>query len=191
MERLKFAATASTRRTLEDGTLVSARRIEVKRPKPGSVAMHEATHVVAAGRIVSATIIPSGDALGTTQPVKMTAAAAAAPEALGHDGTGWDMYITEHVLGVDPNVAKSAARSALSGREEELHEVATLLQERSTIGQSDVEEARQNVSDRNQGIFPIEVEIITNDGQRRRITTRSFRNEIKIADLLEVSPKAA
>ena len=189
MERLKFAATANTERTLEDGTIVSARKVEAKRPNPGSVAEHEAAHVVAAGRIVSATILPSGDALGTTQPVKMTAAAAAAPEALGHDGTGWDMYITEHVLGVDPNVAKSAARSALSGRGEELYEVATLLQERSSIGQSDVEEARQNVKDRNQGIFPIRVEILTPDGQRRRVTAKSFRNEINISDLLEIPSK--
>ena len=191
MERFSFTTTASTERTFEDGTTVSARKVEAKRPTPGPVAQHEATHVIAAGKIVSATIIPSGDALGTTQPVKMTAAAAAAAEASGHDGTGWDMYLTEHILGVDPGVAKSAARIALSGKEEELQEVATMLQERGTIGQTDVKQARQNVSDRNQGIFPIEVEIITPDGQRRSITTKSFRNEINIADLLEVSPKAA
>src|SRR3990167_3000185 len=163
MERLNVAGVACATRTFEDGTTVNARKVEVRRPIPSFVAKHEAAHVVAAGRIVSATIIPSGNASGITRPVKMTAAAAAAPEALGHDGTGWDMYITEHVLGVDPNVAKSAARSALSGREEELHEVATLLQERSTIGQSDVEEARQNVEDRAQGIFPVQIYILRSE----------------------------
>src|SRR3989344_4934781 len=168
MERLSVAGAASATRTFEDGTIVGARKVEVKRPIPGFVAIHESAHVVAAGKIVSATIIPSGDALGTTQPVKMTAAAAAAAEALGCNGTGHDMFITEHVLVVDPSVAKSAARSALSGKSEEMYEVATLLQERSTIGQADVEEARENVKKRNKGIFPIEVEIITLDGQRRQ-----------------------
>ena len=120
----------------------------------------------------------------------MTAAAAAAAEALGCSGTGHDMFITEHVLGVGPSVAKSAARSALSGKSEEMYEVATLLQERRTIGQSDVDEARQNVKDRNQGIFPIVVEIIIPDGRTRSITAKSFHGEISIADLSKLLPKA-
>ena len=190
MERFSVAGAASAIRTFEDGTAVSVRKVEVKRPIPGPVAEHESAHVVAAGKIVSATIIPSGDALGTTQPVKMTAQAAAAAEALGCSGTGHDMFITEHVLGVDPSVAKSAARSALSGKSEEMYEVATLLQERSTIGQADVEEARENVKKRNQGIFPVEVEIIAPDGRRQSITAKSFRGEISIADLSKLLPKA-
>ena len=113
----------------------------------------------------------------------MTAAAAAAAEALGCSGTGHDMFITEHALGVDPSVAKSAARSVLSGKSEEMYEVATLLQERGTIGQADVEEARENVKKRNKGIFLIEVEVMTPDGQTRTHTTESFKGEIKISDL--------
>ena len=190
MERLSITGVDCAARTFEGGTTVSARKVEIKRPIPGSVAKHESAHVVAAGKIVSATIIPSGDALGTTQPVKMTAQAAAAAEALGCSGTGHDMFIAEHVLGVDPNVAKSAARSALSGKSEEMYEVATLLQERRTIGQSDVEEARQNVKDRNKGIFPVEVEIITPDARRRSIIAKSFHGEISIADLSKLLPKA-
>src|SRR3989344_3867669 len=152
MERLDLSRAASVAKTFEGWITVTARKIETAKPIPGSVALHEAAHVVAAGEIVMATIRPTGDALGTTQPVKMTAAAAAAPEALGHDGTGWDMFLTEHVLGVDPGTAKAAARSALAGRHDELHEVAILLEERGTIGQGDVNEARQNVSEKRQGI---------------------------------------
>ena len=96
MERLSLASSSFASQTREDGTVVNVRKIELNRPIPGSVAEHEAAHVVAAGNIVSATIIPSGEALGTTQPVKLTAAAAAAAEAMGHDGTGWDMFLTEH-----------------------------------------------------------------------------------------------
>lgn len=188
MERLYFSSSASITRTYEDGTTVMVQKLEKPRKIPGSVAEHEAAHVVAAGEIVMATIIPSGGALGTTQPVKMTAAAAAAAaEAMGHKGTGWDMYLTEHVLGVDPGTAKSAARSALSGRGEEMYEVASLLEEKGTIGQSDVVKARQNVSNRRDGIFPVEIKIIAPDGKTSRITTKSFRHEVRIADL----PKAA
>jgi len=190
MERLSVAGAASATRTFEDGTIVGARKVEVKRPIPGFVAIHESAHVVAAGKIVSATIIPSGDALGTTQPVEMTAAAAAAAEALGCSGTGHDMFITEHVLGVDPSAAKSAARSVLSGKSEEMYEVATLLQERGTIGQADVEEARENVKNKNQGIFSIEVEIKPPQGKVITYMTESFKGEINISDLLDFSPEA-
>ena len=162
----------------------------LKRPQPGGTARHEAAHVVAAGEIVYATIIPRGEALGITQPVKMTAAAAAAPEALGHDGTGWDMFLTEHILGVDPGTAKSAARSALSGRQEEMHEVATLLEEKKTIGQRDVDQARENVKKRRQGIHPIEVETTSPQGKTTTTIVESFRGEIKIENGLLKFPKA-
>lgn len=184
MERLKLGTTESDATKLNDGTTINAYKVGIKRPTPSPVAMHEAAHIVAAGEIVSATIIPSGSTRGKTHPVKMTAAAAAAAEALGHSGTSWDMYLTEYILGVDPGVAKSAARSALSGRSEEMLEVATLLEERRTIGQADVKEARENVKDKNLGIFPIKVEIITRGGERRCVTTQTFHGEVRIADLL-------
>ena len=105
MERFRVS-TSPTENVLEDGTTISAQVLEKSKPIPGDVAMHEAAHVVAAGEIVFATIIPSGDASGRTQPKKMTAAAAAAAEALGHSGTSWDMHLTEHILGVDPGVTQ-------------------------------------------------------------------------------------
>lgn len=187
MERLRLSSTAVVTQVREDGTTVTAQKIERPRKGPGSVAKHEAAHVVAAGEIVMATIIPSGNASGRTQPVKMTATAAAAAEARGHDGTGYDMYLTEHILGVDPGVAKSAARSALSGKEEELDEVATLLEERRTIGQSDVKEARKNVSNRRKGIFPAEIAIIAPDGKTTSYITETFQHEVKISDLLKAA----
>lgn len=177
--------------TLKDGTIVNVRKVEGKRKIPGSTAQHEAAHVVAAGEIVHATIIPSGDALGTTQPVRMTAAAAAAADAMGYDGTGWDMFLTEHFLGVDAGTARSAARAALSGKQEEMWEVATILQEQKTIGQPEVRQAWQNVYERRQGIFPIKVEIITPDGKVKALNTKSFRNEVKMSDLVGALPKAA
>lgn len=190
MERLSVAGAACATRTFENGTTVSARKVEVKRPIPGSVAKHEAAHVVAAGRIVSATIIPSGHAEGKTRPVHLTASSAAAAGAMGYEGFGWDKHLTVNYLGVDWETAKAAARADLSGRGEEMYEVASIIQERSTIGHADVEEARENVKKRNQGIFSIEVEILTPDGQIRTHTTESFKGEIKISDLIDFSPEA-
>lgn len=188
MERL--GVFKPVQKTCENGAIVKARRLDTSpRPFPGSVAVHEAAHVVAAGKIVFATITPSGNALGTTQPVEMTAAAAAAPEAIGCEGTGWDMFLTEHILGVDPGSAKSAARSALSGKEEEMHEVATILEERRTIGQRDVEKARENVRRKREGRHPIEVEIISPTGQRKSFKMESSRGEVKIEDGLLKFPE--
>jgi hypothetical protein len=189
MERLILASGAATK-TYEDGTVVSAKILEFRRPIPSSVAEHEAAHVVAAGEIVRATIIPSGDAQGTTQPVRMTAAAAAAAEAMGHSGTGWDMHLVKYYLETDPSAAKAAARAALSGKHEEMFEVATLLEERKTIGQSDVNEAFQNVSDKRQGTFDVEVEISVPGEKIITFPTKSFRGEVRIADLLPVSKAA-
>ncbi|OGM11861.1 hypothetical protein A2Z22_01410 [Candidatus Woesebacteria bacterium RBG_16_34_12] len=177
MERLKISGPEPVRKTLENGISIFAKKIITPRPIPGSVAEHEAAHVVAAGEIISASIIPTGDALGTTRPVKMTAVAAAAAAALGYDGTGWDLFLTEYVLGVDPNSAKEAARSVLSGKGEEIEEVATLLQERGTIDQTDVNEAEQNIIDRKEGVFPVEV-TINRSGILYSFTTTTFHGEI-------------
>lgn len=190
-ERLSFGASKFASAQFEDGTIFSAQKVETKRPIPLRTAKHEAAHVVASGEIIEATIIPSGDALGTTQPKKMTAAAAAAAEAMGHSGTGHDMMLVKHYLGVSPEVAISAAKSALQGKEEEMKEVATLLEERRTIGQRDVEEARENVKNRAQGIFPIQIEIITADGNKKQIETKSYKGEIKISDFFVPQTQAA
>ena len=190
-ERLSLYSSSSATKTLEDGTIITVRKIETPRPKPGDTSRHESYHVVAAGEIVSATIIPSGDALGTTIPVKMTAAAAAAPEAMGHSGTGWDMYLTEHVLGVDPGSAKAAARSALSGRYEEVEEVAIVLEQKGTIYQFDVQRARQNVIDKRNGIFDAEVEIRELGKKVIWFPTKTSGGVVNISDLKIPTKKAA
>lgn len=177
MERLKIRPSVSARKTLENGTSISVKKIEEIRPLPNKTAEHEAAHVVASGEIVNASIIPSGDALGTTRPVRMTAVAAAAAAALGFEGTGWDQFITEQVLGVDFRTAKAAARSVLSGKEDEMYEIATILQERSTIDQYDVNLARKNVAERRQGIFPVEV-VIDRSGTVYSYTTNTFHGEV-------------
>ncbi len=191
MERLDLSSGAMTFKERAGGVVIRVQKIEIPRQVPGSVAQHESAHIVAAGRIKSATIIPSGNALGTTTPEVMTAAAAAAAAAMGHDGVGWDLFVTEQMLGVDAQTAKTAARQALSGKQEEMHEVATLLEERKTIYQSDVEEARENVRRKRKGIFAVEVEITSAQGKLISFTTETINSEIQIKDDLVEPFKAA
>ena len=191
MERLDLSSGAMPFKERAGGVVIRVQKIEIPRQVPGSVAQHESAHIVAAGRIKSATIIPSGNALGTTTPEVMTAAAAAAAAAMGHDGVGWDLFVTEQMLGVDAQTAKTAARQALSGKQEEMHEVATLLEERKTIYQSDVEEARENVRRKRKGIFAVEVEITSAQGKLISFTTETINSEIQIKDDLVEPFKAA
>jgi hypothetical protein len=187
VERLGIGST----RKFENGFSVSVRKIECPRQIPGSVAKHEAAHVIASRKIISATIIPSGNALGTTVPEKMTPAAAAAADALGYDGTGWDMHLCEHYLRVSPGIARAAAKKELSGQEEEMFEVASILEERKTIGQKEVEEARENVRRKRRGIHVVEVQIFSPQGNVRSFNAESFKGEVSIIDLIETLPKAA
>lgn len=182
-ERISLTPNKTVSKTFEDGTSVKARITNPQRLKFGRTAEHEAVHVVAARDIVSADNIPRGSALGTTRPVKLTAVAAAAPAALGHGGTGWDQFITEKYLGVNFETAKRAARSALSGKEEEIEEVATLIEERRVITQTDVNEARRNVRERRQGIFPVELKVVRPCGETYSYATRSFHSKVFIEDL--------
>ncbi|MBN1168660.1 hypothetical protein JXA63_02100 [Candidatus Woesebacteria bacterium] len=181
-ERISLSLDKSVERSYKDGTSVRARVILPQRADPGSTAIHEAVHVVAAGEIVSATNIPSGDALGTTRPVRMTAIAASAPAALGHSGAGWDKFITENYLGMDFDTAKRAARSALAGKEKEIEAVAIQIEEKRRITQTDVDEARRSVAQQEQGIFPVEVTVVKS-GTVYSYTTNSSRGEIQISDI--------
>jgi hypothetical protein len=190
MERLRISS-EQTRTILKDGTEVVAQKIETPRPIPGSTAHHEAAHVVASGEIVEATIIPHGDALGSARPVRMTAASAAAAGAMGHGGTGWDRFITENYLGVDWGTAKSAARAALSGKEDLMKEVAIVLEQEGTIGQYHVEEAKKRVSEKKQGIYPMKLEIYRSGRRVESITTKSYHGEVVISHLPTVSESGA
>ena len=181
MERIGIS-TGTNITKLDNGFSISATRVEVQRVIPSDVSMHEAAHVVASDGIISATIIPSENALGTTIPKRMTVAAAGAPAALGHSGTSHDLRVAAY-LGSDLQTTLAAGRAALKGQEEVMHEVATLLEERKTIGQTDVEEARHNVKKERNGIFKVEVQISSPEGKTNTFMTESVRGEISIKDL--------
>lgn len=183
IERLNVATPEPVRRKLQDGTEIFAQKIETPRPVARSTSKHEAPHIVASipsGGIVEATRIPYGDSLGSARPVRMTAASAAAAGALGHSGTGWDRFITEHVLGVSWESAKAEARAVLSGKGDLIEEVATILEEKGTIHQYHVEEAVKNVEKKKQGIFPVKVEVYRAGNLVHSTTTESYHGEVVI-----------
>lgn len=143
----------------ESGVIIRASKIQKSPRRVGSVALHEAAHVVVAGQIDKATIVPSGDYQGATWPVHMTAESAMAAHAMGFDGTGWDRHLTEHILGVDPGAAAASAASILAGKQDEMQLVAEELEEHGTIGQAHVDKAFTQAQDMRSGNIAAEVTV--------------------------------
>jgi hypothetical protein len=180
-ERFSYKpAEGKVQKTTESGATISISSRQEQRKRPSETAWHESAHIVASGRIKSATIIPSGDALGSTTPEVMTPAAAAAAAADGHGGTGWDKFLTERILGLSFASAKAAARAALSGKGLEKEEVAIALEEKGTIGQSDVDEAYEKASNRRNGIIDVFIEVEDIDGNKNAFHTETLHGEVQI-----------
>lgn len=178
-------AEGKIQRITESGARISISSIQEQRKRPSETAWHESAHIIASdGEIESATIIPSGDVLGSTKPKVLTPAAAAA--AHGHGGTGWDQFITEEFLGVSFSSAKEAAKAKLAGKGLEKEEVAIALEEKGTIGQSDVDEAYEKASNRRNGVVDVFVAIVDIQGKKDVFRTKTFHGEVKIPiDLIE------
>ncbi len=181
MERLKF----SPNQDIISKTLTTGVTIEAKIELPTTImasdtANHEAKHVVAAGEIEEASIVPRGNALGITRPKVLTAAAAAAPAADGHDGYGWDKRITVTYLGVNWESALSMGRQALAGKTRLVGLIAAQLDRKGTIYQTDVDKAKQKFEDENNGMYYAFVRIISSDGKIRLIQKKTYQHELKI-----------
>lgn len=70
-----------------------------------------------------------------------------------------------------------------------MEEVATLLEEKGTIGQSDVDQAMSDVHKRKLGIHPVEIEITKPDGKLDWVVGETFRNEFELPEnLLRFEP---
>ncbi len=165
MERLRVTRGEVATKRYANGVSVHVTSHAEHRIHYGPTAGHEAAHAIIKP-IRRATIIPSGNALGTTVPEVMTVEAAAAAAAMGYGGTSWDMHIVEHVFRVNRSTAIAAARAKLRGQEEVHAEVATILQLQKTIDQRDVNRARENVRKRRRGIFAVEVHVESPEGKK-------------------------
>jgi len=169
MERFGYGIPGeSVQKTTEHGQHISASKNPVTLGPSGDVAKHEALHVVASGGdIVSSTIVPEGNALGTTVPRKLTSAGAAAAAAFGHDGTSWDEFITEFYLGVSFGTAKAAARVELWGKDLEVQAVAGELQRKRTISQRDVTEAYEKADKVRRGVSEVIIIVFDLSGRKK------------------------
>jgi hypothetical protein len=189
MERFR-PVPESVLKTSKYGRYMSVVRTPVAFGPSGITANHEAAHVVASkGKIRRATIIPRGDALGSTEPEVMTPAAAAAAAADGHSGTSWDEFLTERYLGVPFGQAKAAARAELSGKEFEKQAVASTLQKKGTIFQADVDEAYRLADKAKKGIGTVEVTLIDNSGKKTQYRSESTKSVSQIVNKLEADEK--
>lgn len=192
MERVvSFSPKVNSATKLENGAIVSVNAIVEKRPIPGDKALHEAKHIIPNPRIIYASIVPTAEADAITVPEKITAAAAAGPASDGHVGVGHDLNVLTLRLGVDIKKGLALARAALKGKSEEVLEIATILEERKTIGQRDVDEGLDNVRKRREGIFTVEVSVTRPEGGTLTYITRTVNNSVEIEVEEDSSAQAA
>jgi hypothetical protein len=180
--------------SLENGVKVLARVIDdkPKRPNPGNTALHEAKHALIAEKrgntVKRVSIMPTADYNGVTELSRPDPVAAAGPHADGMSGTGWDVHIIR-AMGTDEHTAGAAAKSILSGNEEEVYSIAQLLEERGAIGSGEVRSAMDEVHQPKRE--KVELRIIDPKGEEKTLNEES-ENGIVIFDssLLDL-PKAS
>lgn len=190
MERLSLVPGISKFVRLGNGSSIRADVVEPPRPTLDNTTMHESIHIALSDGIVSATNIAHGATKGETVPKKLTAVAAAGPAAMGYDGVGWDLSVIRR-LRQNVGSAMAAARAKIRGLWEETIEIARILQLRRIIGQPDVDEAREIVRKRRDGIHKVELEVTSPQGDVRVIELESYKNEVKVEDDLITFPKVA
>ncbi len=139
---------------------------------PGSTAIHEAQHVAPNPRnIRRASINPGQGFLGFAEPYVFDPIMAAGPHAMGSGGTGHDMRLIE-LHGHDTGSAASAARSILSNLHEEVHAIASVLQEKGEISGYEAEEIMDEVANPE-----AEIKVIGPDGKERSFVSKVRKGE--------------
>jgi hypothetical protein len=173
----------------ENGPYISVDVTPVIIRPSGSVAIHEAGHVVASeDGIVSATIIRQGNALGTTVPVRLTPANAGAGAIAEGDehGAAQDEGVARYRLRVTWGESKAQARAALAGKEIEIKAVASALEEKGTIGPGDVKEAHEKAHKIRKGIAKAKVLFISSFGRKVSYEKETTQTAEEIVNELDV-----
>lgn len=171
------------RRVRPDGTVVET-QVENALPfeAPDEVAEHENVHAfVAAERgtgIIRISTIPEGNSLGHVLLAHADVVSAAAPHALGHRGTGHDMRIVAS-MGASALGACAAARSVVSGRQEDMHRLAGFVHARRKLSGSEYRRAKKQVEDGD----TVRVTVTRPTGERAVI----YKNRIKSPEVLITS----
>lgn len=165
---------------VNESTYVGRTRVTVeKTKKPGgvrsSVATHEASHAVIAmvtgAGVVSATVIPDGDTLGSVRVGRPDATVAAAHFGVGD---GHDRMVVRF-LGVDEDAASRAAQGILRCNTDKVDAVAGLLDEKGTVSGSEIEAVIKEVDVPRENVI---VRFQTPDGNVQRTTVQAVKGEV-------------
>ncbi|HEX7041923.1 MAG TPA: hypothetical protein VF189_01625 [Patescibacteria group bacterium] len=170
-------------RHLDSGHTITSRRLfkPEELTKAGRVSRHEIIHVAASKfRIKAVNIIPHGNTLGETHPDSLTLEGAGAPAGMDMDGCRYDLMIAALLFNASESQAKAAGRAAVVGLDAEIDLLSQFLEYRKDMGQSDVNEGLQMVSERRRGIYRTEVEVKGPDGKSKKYQTKSLNGEVMI-----------
>lgn len=159
--------------------------------KPGKTAHHEATHGVVAKKtgseVVDMTIVPGPGYNGLTTLDRPNAIAAAAPHGIGHGGTGHDMWVAGRLSGNPDRAAKLGAKIAKQSKEE-IHAVATALEEKKTLTTKDVAEAMDKAQRQEKNVT---ITIENPDGTKKTIENQKSEKGIVVFHRSWVEPKTS
>ncbi len=140
---------------------------------PGSTAIHEAKHVVAALKngtgVEGATIVPGAGFLGLTRLSRPDAVAALAPHATGESGTGHDVFIASQMGAIG---AESAARSIINSNMDEVMAVAVALEENKSLGSWDIDRAINKLSNPDPEFGILTVETPSGEQKKEKVEIR-------------------
>lgn len=177
-ERMQFANGAS----LKVSRLTPKGRGVVSR-----VAIHEAMHAVVAKRrgvgIKIATVRPGEGYLGMVETSSFDAPTAMA--AVGTGGTGHDEAIVEY-SGQSASAAHEVAKDIVSENPLEVHAVASLLDRKGTVGDSEITDAMENAD-----VEDVAVQYINPDGREHTIFREAKRGNLVLDYEEDILPKAA
>jgi len=104
---------------------------------------------------------------------------------MGRSGTGWDVQVVE-IMGHNVQSAAHAGRSIVEERKDEVHAVASHLEENKTLSGFEIRETIHNVREKTQ-----EVEIVFEmpNGDRQKIEKQKARKGIVVFEKKWLEPQ--
>lgn len=174
MREFEVSITANRSRYIEGFKFSIEPQTPVKKTIPGSTAIHEAMHAVAAlengTSVDSVTIVPGDGYLGLTKLGKADAVAAMAPHSMGKAGTGHDVFIAG-IIG-NAGAAESVARGIINSNMDKVEAVASVLEEKRTIGSGEIHSAIDEIKNPKPISVTLFIESPTGEQRKERVEVR-------------------
>lgn len=180
MERQEGIQIGIDKPTYHNGIKIEAYKIEDSSKGASDTALHEAKHVVAGiddgANIEVVSVVPGPGYLGITRFNRFTDAGAAAPDADGHNGTGWDTHLIEK-HGGNLMSARVRGKSSILRRPKHVLKVARELDRRGTLNGSEVMQIYRELEEGEE----IRIDITDIDGNKKTFTTHTNENNVYIS----------